>query len=87
MNWLKRALSEDGTPSSHRVCMLLLLVFILNLIACAFFTTGALPDIPPTLADMLKWLFTVVVAGIGTGKVATAISTKGAPNAVNVDQG
>jgi hypothetical protein len=70
MKWLKAALSEqDGTPSSQRLVMAILLVFTLNMLACGFWTQEGLPNVPESLSDLLKWLFTAVVAGIGTGKV------------------
>jgi hypothetical protein len=82
MNWLKRALSEpNGTPSSQRVFLLILLVFTLDLIACGFYAVGRLPEIPTNLSVLLQWLFSSVVAGIGTGKIAAALGGKNEPPA------
>jgi hypothetical protein len=66
--------------------MLIILVFTLNLLACSFYATGKLPDIPPSLSDLIKWLFTVVVAGIGTGKVASVFKKEVSNETVALEQ-
>lgn len=80
MNWLKKALCEsDGTPSSQRLMLVVLMVFTLDLLACGFYVSGGLPEVPASLADLIKWLFTAVIAGVGFGKVRDIVgSAKGA---------
>ncbi len=81
MDWFKLALSEpDGTPSSQRLCLFVLLVFTLNLISCAFYLCGRLPDVPPSLADLIEWLFSFAVGGVALGKVAGAVASFGNKN-------
>lgn len=70
MNWIKKAFSEaDGTPSSQRIMAAILLIFTLNLLACGFYVSGRLPDIPESLSDLIKWLFTAIITGVGVGKI------------------
>lgn len=70
MNWIKKALCEaDGTPSSQRLMAAVLLIFTLNLLACGFYATGGLPAVPESLSDLIKWLFTAIISGVGVGKI------------------
>mgnify|MGYP000902546331 CR=1 FL=1 len=84
MNWIKKALSEaDGAPSSQRLMAIILLIFTMNLLACGFYAAGGLPNIPESLSDLIKWLFTAVITGVGVGKVqgiVQAIKTPSQPD-------
>lgn len=70
MNFLKKAFSEqDGTPSSNRVMLAILLLFTMNMIAVAFYMSGKLPEIPASLLELIKWLFAFLAGGVWMGKV------------------
>lgn len=80
MNWIKRAFCEaDGTPSSHRVMAAILLIFTLNLLACGFYVSGGLPAVPESLSDLIKWLFTAIISGVGVGKITGMVQAIKAP--------
>lgn len=80
MNWIKKALSEqDGTPSSQRLLLFILMIFTLDLLACGFYMAGGLPVVPESLADLIKWLFTAIISGVGVGKITGMVQAIKAP--------
>lgn len=71
MTFIQRALCEsDGTPSSTRINLLILLVFTLNLIAAAFWCAGKLPEVPESLANLIKFLFGAATTKVSIGAIA-----------------
>lgn len=79
--FLTRSLCEaDGSPSSTRVNLLILLVFTLGLIAVAFYVSGKLPEIPESLADLIKFLFGAATAKVSLSSFVDLVAAfKGPP--------
>lgn len=80
MGFLQRGLCEaDGSPSSTRINLLLLLVFTMGLIAWAAYMAGHLPEVPPSLADLIKFLFGAATAKVALGAAADLVAALKSP--------
>jgi hypothetical protein len=80
MKFMRLALSEsNGEPSSTRINLLILLMFTMALISVATFYSQKLPDIPASLADLIKFLFGCATAKTALSSVSdlvAAVKTK-----------
>lgn len=83
--FIKGVLSDDaGRPSSQRVCMLLLTLFVLAALAVAQFGSlaWAIPAVTASFSDLIQWLYLALVFGVFAPKgVAAWQATKGVPDA------
>lgn len=80
MNFVQRGLCEaDGSPSSTRINLLLLLLFTMALIAWAAYMAGKLPEVPPSLADLIKFLFGAATAKVALGSAADLVAALKSP--------
>jgi len=88
MSFIKRMLSEpNGDPSSQRFALIMLLIFTMNLISCAFYIENRLPQVPESLVSLIQWLFVAAVGGIGVGKVTAAVvAVKGGEDVGQIQQ-
>ena len=82
--FIKGVLSDDaGRPSSQRVCMLLLTLFVLCALAVAQFGSAAwsIPAITDSFVNLIQWLFSALVLGVFAPKVVSGVQTiKGVPD-------
>ena len=77
MSFIAKAFSEaDGTPSSTRISLAILLLFTMTLISIAFYlSVPKLPEVPASLSDLIKFLFGAGTARVAVGPVADAIKS------------
>lgn len=75
MKFIRRALCEsNGEPSSTRINLLILLLFTMALISVATAYAQKLPDIPASLADLIKFLFGCATAKTALSSAADLLS-------------
>lgn len=69
-HWMKSFLNEPGTQegSTHRLCLLLILLSVLLWINYLTIIHGRFPEVPASLETLLEWLGGICVLGIGWGK-------------------
>jgi len=83
MNWAKSFLNEPGTKegSSQRLLLALLIITILVLVTFLTVKDSKFPDVPVSLFNLVEYIGTLLVFGIGIGKgLSTYKSVKGAAN-------